>query len=90
MAGTLTIRRYQDVEPIIKENIAEFNMYASKMPTFSDIKNGLFKAATIPNMLIEKWLREEGFNWYTASEKERNAKLNSNEYQHLRTRPGKL
>jgi len=89
MAGTITIKRFQDVEPILEANRIDFNSFSGKKPKFNDV-DGIYKVATIPNMLLEKWLREEGFNWQTASEKERAAKLNSNEYQLLRTRPGRI
>lgn len=85
---TITIRRLQDVDPILAMNRNEFNMFAGKKPTFNDV-NGIYKAATIPNILIEKW-KKEGFDWFKATEKEKAARLNSIDYRHLKTRPGKI
>jgi len=88
----LTLKRYQDVEHTLALNRAMYNMHTGKKPSFKDVgqDTGVYLKARIPLMIIEKWMREEGFNWYTASPRERAARLNSNEYQKLLTRPGKL
>ena len=86
--GKLTIRRLQDTNEILKSNKEEFNSHADKA-TFSDVKNGLFKAAEIPFVVLEQWM-SEGFNWYEATPSERRAKLNDSNFKKLRTRPGKL
>lgn len=83
----LTIRRLQDVEADLNNNKAQFNMHDGIH--YGDSK-GFHKVATIPLAIIEKWLREEGFNWYNSTDKERRAKLNHPDNRFLLTRPGKL
>jgi len=49
------------------------------------------RAASIPNLLIHKWLVEEGWNAMDpACAKKLKQKLNSTEYLYLRTAPGRL
>lgn len=83
----LTIRRLQDVEAVLDDNKSNFNQHDGIK--YNDSK-GLHQVATIPNILIEKWLREEGFNWYTATDSEKRKKLNDPDYRYLKVRPGKL
>lgn len=85
----LTIRRLQDVEPILEHNRAEFLSHEGKQPNYRD-SNGTHLVARIPEILIEKWLREEGFNWYQSTDAERRRKLNDPQYRKLLVRPGKL
>lgn len=85
----IRIRRLQDVESNIDNNKNLFNSFAGKKPTYSD-SGGLHKVASIPLVIIEKWMKEDGFNWFKSTDKERRAKLNSPEYRYLLTRPGKL
>ena len=87
--GTLTLRRLQDVEATLADNRNAFNMYTGKKPTYGD-SNGIHKVATIPLMFIEKWMREDGFDWYNSTDAERRAKLNDRDYSKLLVRPGKL
>tara|TARA_R110000803_G_scaffold117357_4_gene185889 strand:+ start:598 stop:930 length:333 start_codon:yes stop_codon:yes gene_type:complete len=84
----LTLKRFQDVEHTLAMNKVLYNEHTSK-PKFTDVKDGVYHAARIPLMVIEKWMKE-GFNWYKASENEKKAKLNAPEWRHLRVRPGKL
>ena len=90
VAQTLTLKRFQDVEHTLAMNRIKYNSFAGKKPKFNDVKDGIYPVATIPTILIEKWKKEEGFDWYKSTKKERNQKLNSNEYSDLRVRPGKL
>ena len=80
----LTIRRLQDVEPMLKHNKAQFNDAPIRH------RDGIEKVATIPNALIEKWMRERGFNWFKSTDAERKKILNDPDYRHLRTRGGRL
>lgn len=84
----ITLRRLQDVDHILALNKIKYNDHVGKKPTFSD-SDGFHQIATIPVILIEKWMRE-GFNWYESTDKERRAKLNDRDFQKLRTRPGQL
>ena len=87
MTKKLTIRRLQDVKATLNDNKANFNQHDGIK--FNDSK-GLHQVARIPHILIEKWLREEGFNWMTASDADKRKKLNDPDYRYLRVRPGKL
>lgn len=87
--GKLTIRRFQDVEHQLAANQIEMSMHSSKKPTYSN-SDGFHKVASIPLMLLEKWLREDGFDWYNSTDAERRAKLNDRDNQKLLVRPGKL
>lgn len=50
--------------------------------------DGIYHKATIPHIIIEKWIKEEGFNWYESTESERRKKLNAHPEFHVRA--GKL
>jgi hypothetical protein len=89
-AGTITLRRLQDVEHTLAMNKVMNNMHTSKKPSFNDVKGGAYHKARIPFMVVEKWMREEGFNWFKSTDKERRAKLNDSENSKLLVRPGKL
>ena len=89
VAGTLTLRRLQDVEHTLAVNKMQFNDHAGKKPTFTDV-DGLYHKARIPFIVVEKWLREDGFDWFNSSTKDKRAKLNDNDNQKLLVRPGKL
>lgn len=89
-SNKIHIRRFQDVEDTLNHNVEQYNRVgATKGNMFAD-SNGVHKVATIPFAVIEKWLREDGFNWYTSTDAERRKKLNSSEFRKLRVRPGRL
>lgn len=79
----LTVSSLQDVEPILEANKRAYNT--------PPVKGDFHMAARIPNVIAEKWMREEGlsiFNrdhWPAIA-----AKLDSPEYRYLRTQPGRL
>lgn len=83
----LTIEREQDIENNVASNRKQFNDRGRA--NYSD-SNGLHKIASIPFITLEKWLREDGFNWYQSTDKERRQKLNHSENRHLLLRPGRL
>jgi hypothetical protein len=85
--GRVTIRRLQDVEGILDENGKAFNSHGKI--GYSDTKGAAHMVARIPDILVEKWMRE-GFNWYESTDNERRAKLNDPDYKKLLVRPGKL
>ena len=85
--GRVTIRRFQDVDDILEMNKIAYNSHGKK-PNYSD-SNGQHHVATIPSILVEKWMRE-GFNWYESTDKERRAKLNDPDNRKLLARPGRL
>jgi len=80
------IKRSQDVSGILEDNKEAFNNYSA------NTKEGGMgrRIASVPFVIVEQWLKE-GINVMNPSENDRvkmMAKLNSNEYQFLRTAPG--
>lgn len=84
--GTITIRRLQDVESQLSENKEMFNNH--NRASYSDSK-GQHLVARIPIVIVEKW-KEQGFDWYKSTDKERRAWLDKPENAFLKVRPGKL
>jgi IS1 family transposase len=74
------VKRFQDVEPVLNLNKRMQSMPWSRAET-------MWHAASIPNIVVEKWLREHGVNvlrrdhWPAVRRL-----LNSNEYRYLRAR----
>lgn len=84
--GHLIIHRVQDVQPILDRNKALFNEGDGYSPS-----REFRRAASIPNVVIEKWLNEEGINLFDPDHWPAvQAKLNSSEYAYLRTAPGRI
>jgi len=81
------IQKVQDVEPILERN----KELAKTDHQKNGIRSGWWHAASIPNVIIEKWISEDGINFYNpdhwAAVKR---KLNSPEWRYLRTGNGKL
>jgi hypothetical protein len=79
--GKLIFERVQDVEPILDHNKALQNT-AQKRGDFRHI-------GTIPNVILEKWMNEEGAPVLTMSKDEFarfiRRKLNDPDWRHLRT-----
>jgi hypothetical protein len=85
--GIVTENRIQDVEPYLDANKREQSLNLNKRYE-SELFN---KVARIPNIVIEKWLREEGLDIFNPDHEQRLLrKLNDPEFAHLRTRGGKL
>jgi hypothetical protein len=81
---------FQDVAPILERN--------KQMATHNDgysPSRELRRVASIPYVVGHKWLNEEGW-WFMDADKDPEvakklaAKLNSSEYAHLRTAPGRI
>lgn len=86
----LIIERVQDVEPYLEQNKREYNSVPHKQR--NKYKGEFVKVASIPNVIIEQWMKE-GINIFDPSpemQKKIKEKLNSSEYQYLRTRPGRV
>lgn len=84
----LIIKRIADVEPHLDANKDAFNSY--KKPTYrSETMNHV---ASIPNIIIEKWMKEEPpLNIYNPQHKKRLLqRLNDPEWKYLRTMPGRI
>jgi hypothetical protein len=74
----------QDCEPILDHNKALAAEGSGYSPS-----GDLRRVASIPLVLVEKWLREEGLDVFDpAHDAALRRKLNSSEYLYLRTAPG--
>ena len=84
--GKFRIVSLQNAAPILEQNKA----MATHNDGYSPSRD-LRRVASIPLIVILKWLNEEG--WWAldpASEAKLKAKLNSSEYLYLRTAPGRV
>ena len=82
-SDTTVLYREQDVEGILKANMALQN---DPDVWKQGVKNGWALYATIPNIVIEKWLSEFGVNVYNKDhEKKVFQLLNQPEYKYLKT-----
>lgn len=80
---TTTISRHQDVTSILEDNKLLQN---NEDYTKHGIKNEMWHYATIPLVLIEKWLNEDGIDVFNKNhERKVFQKLNSPEYRFLKT-----
>ena len=87
--GTITFQRHQDSEGILESNRQELRDGEQKKNAFGR------KVATIPNGLIEKWMKEEGLDIYQLGRdpevrKRLFKKLNDPEFLYLRTHDSRL
>lgn len=85
--GNLTVLRTQDVEPILDHNKALQNTPQKRAETFRHV-------GSVPNVLIEKWILEEGapvlsMNTYEFARFIKR-KLNDPDYRWLKTTDGRL
>jgi hypothetical protein len=79
----------QDVEPILESNKA--------LQTAGDGYNAdrdLRRIASIPLVVAQKWMKDDGVNFLALNRREKTAylrrKLNDPEYAYLRTSPGRF
>lgn len=79
--GNIIIDRNQNLDNVLKH--IEENRENAK-------GKDMIMVASLPMELIEKWRRDEGFEWFSASEKERKAKLNSPDNKIFRVYGGKV
>lgn len=84
--GKIHVQRLQDIETNLNANKAEYNSHGDHA-RFS--KDHMHKMASIPMAVYEQWLKE-GFDVLGNDDKELRRRLNSPEYRHFRTKPGKL
>jgi hypothetical protein len=80
--GDLTVNRVQDVEPILDKN--------KWLQTVAQPWAGTFRhVATIPNVILEKWINEEGAPVLSMSKQEFSQfikkKLNDPDWRYLKT-----
>ncbi len=83
--GGWVIKTSQDVEPILDQNKERANFHDGYSPS-----RELRQVASIPNIIVHKWLRE-GVNVYDENDwPEVKRRLNSSEYLSLRTSHGTI
>lgn len=89
----LYTHRIQDVEPILEDNKQAMAAAEAGRGGYTRDRSDQ-RVAQIPNVLLEKWYREEGIDWRTKEAWAMNgpimAKLDDPNYLHLRTAPGRL
>lgn len=85
--GKFSVHTSQDVAPILENNLLLRN---DEDYSRSGIKKGFWHAATIPTVIVHKWMKE-GVNVFDPKQvREVNAKLNSPEYAYLKTTKKRL
>lgn len=82
----VTIKRVSDVQKITDMN-KEMHGHHNR-PNYRD-SNGQHLVARIPLIVVDMW-REQGFDWFKSTDKERRAWLDKPENEVFKTRPGKL
>lgn len=85
--GKIVICRTQDVQPYLDANK---RLQAEQVGGWRRTakRNGRL-VADIPNVVVEMWLKQ-GFNMFTASERELRKKLDEPEWSYLKTIPGRV
>ncbi len=84
---SLTVVHKQDVQPIIDLNKILYNDGTGGYGETREWR----RAATIPNIILEKWLKEEGIRYWDSEDTPKlMAKLDDPEWRYLRTAPGHL
>jgi hypothetical protein len=82
------IERVQDVQPRLDNNKKLFNDDSYRS---NGMKTGWLHAAHIPDIVIEKWLREDGVDVFNPDHMAAvKRKLNSPDWRYLRTSSGRL
>lgn len=81
-------RKLQDVTDQIDFNKQCYNSHGNG--GYKDSRGGAHHVARIPFVILEKWKKEEGFDWFNSTDKERRAKLNDPDNRFLLVRPGRL
>ena len=86
----LVVKREADVEPVLEQNKRMLRDAETGNGGYSPTRE-LRRVAQIPNILIEKWMIEEGLDVFKREHWPRVAKkLDDPAYAHLRTAPGRV
>ena len=86
MADRLIVKRVQDVEPILERN----KRLQADHDGFTPSRNMKW-VGSIPNIIIEKWMRELGIDVFNKDHRPAVARLlNDPEWRWLRTSPGRV
>ena len=84
--GNVLVKRSQVLAKHFDANRQAYNAFS-----LSDRARDIWRMASIPAVIVEKWLNEDGINVFRKSDAERvRRKLNDPEWRWLRTAPGKL
>ena len=82
-----TVRTVQDVEPILENN--------KRLQTLNDgytADRSLRRVASIPLVVVQQWMKEDGVNWLALPKEEQTVylrrKLNDPQWRYLRTSSG--
>ena len=85
----VTVRRYQDSEPLMTENARQLNSHSQKGRR--DYGEGVgLKIASIPPAFIEQYMKERGVNLLNCTDAQFKRFLNDPEYRKFRTAPGRV
>ena len=83
----IVIANVQDCEPTLELNKKLYNQDDGGYGPSREWR----RAASIPNIILEKWLKEEGIRWWDSEDTPKlMAKLDDPQWRYLRTAPGKL
>jgi hypothetical protein len=83
----LTVVSTQDCEPTIELNKKLYNDGTGGYGPTREWR----RVASIPNIILEKWLKEEGIRYWDSEDTHKlAAKLDDPEWRFLRTAPGKV
>lgn len=81
---------HEEIKKYLEHNKAEQNAIPQKEYKSLLRKKNIWKAASIPNVVVEQW-RKEGIDIFKEEDWPKvRAKLNDPEYKWLRTSPGKV
>jgi len=84
----LVVEREQNVEDILEHNKRKFNAYGDRLTTHGET---FHHAASIPNIVIERWIKEYGFNPLDRGHEDLLKRLlNDRDNRFLRTSPLKV
>lgn len=90
-ADRLIVERSQDVSAILERNKAWVNSQQAKKPSAGRYNQTYNFVASIPMIVIEKWMQEGIDFWNPSPEDKRKIRQYLNgDYKHLKTTPGTI
>lgn len=84
--GKVVVNKVADVQSVT--DMAKEMRNQHTRPNYSD-SDGAHLVARIPLIVVDLW-KEQGFDWFASTDKERRAWLDKPENEVFKTRPGKL
>ena len=85
--GKVVVKKVADIQKTL-DMVKEMNAQHQSKPNYSD-SQGQHLVARIPLVVIDLW-KEQGFDWFESTDKERREWLDRPENAVFKTRPGKL